>query len=262
MEGDGFVKQQIDAIRKDDRVKAVVVRVDSPGGTITGSDYILHHLRKLKQEKELPLVVSMGSMAASGGYYVSMAVGTQERAIYAEPTTTTGSIGVIIPHYDVSSLLERFDVKDDSIASGPNKQLLSMTKALSPEQRELVQGYVDEAFARFKEIILAGRPALAANPEKLDALATGEIFSAAKAKQHGLVDEIGFVEDAIARACELANLVEEDTTVTRYERPLSLFDGFMTSRVSAPSPAAALLEHSVPRAWYLCSTLPGIGWGK
>jgi protease-4 len=258
MEGDGYVKHQIDHIRKDKRVKAVVVRVDSPGGTITGSDYILHHLKKLKEEKDIPLVVSMGSMAASGGYYVSMAVGKEEKSIYAEPTTTTGSIGVIIPHYDVSSLMSRFDVKDDSIASGPNKQMLSMTRPLSEEQRALVQNYINEAFERFKNIIKEGRPAFAAAPEKLDALATGEIFSAVKAKENGLVDELGFVEDAIARAMELANLNNDETTVVRYERPLSLFDGLTTMQAPGSSELSALFELSIPRAYYLSTTLPAI----
>ena len=88
-----------------------------PGGTVTGSDYLYHHVRDLAADRELPLVVSMGSICASGGYYMAMAVGDQQDAIFAEPTTWTGSIGVVIPHYDFSGLLERFDVKDDSIAS-------------------------------------------------------------------------------------------------------------------------------------------------
>jgi protease-4 len=96
-EGDGDAKRQIDRVRNDEHVRAVVVRVDSPGGTVTGSDYLYHHLRKLREEKKVPLVVSMGSVAASGGYYVSMAVGDQEKTIFAEPAGATGSIGVIIP---------------------------------------------------------------------------------------------------------------------------------------------------------------------
>jgi protease IV len=259
MEGEGYVKHQIDRIRDDKSVKAVVVRVDSPGGTITGSDYILHHLQELKKEKDIPLVVSMGSMAASGGYYVSMAVGNEEKSIFAEPTTTTGSIGVIIPHYDVSSLMERYDVKDDSIASGPNKQMLSMTRPLSEEQRTLVQNYINEAFERFKKIIRDGRPAFAAAPEKLDALATGEIFSATKAHELGLVDEIGFVEDAVARAMDLANLDKSDTSVVRYERQMSLFDGLTTAQAHArTSELSVLFELSLPRAYYLSTTLPAL----
>ena len=106
MESDGFVKRQIDRVRNDDDVKAIVVRVDSPGGTVTASHYIYHHLKKLQKDKEeasgeeFPMVVSMGSIAASGGYYVSMAVGDAPDTIYAEETTWTGSIGVIIPSYD------------------------------------------------------------------------------------------------------------------------------------------------------------------
>ena len=94
VDGDGYVKKQIERVRQDEDVKAIVLRVNTPGGTVTGSDYILHHLNRLRAERKLPLVVSMGSVAASGGYYVSMAVGDQPQSIYAEPTTTTGSIGV------------------------------------------------------------------------------------------------------------------------------------------------------------------------
>jgi len=256
--GDGFVKDQIDRIREDESVKGVVVRVDSPGGTVTGSDYIYHHLKKLREEKGIPMVVSMGSIAASGGYYVSMAVGDQENAIFAEPTSTTGSIGVIIPHYDVSGLMQRYDVVDDSIASHPRKQMLSMTKPIPDEHREILQGYVDESFGRFKQIVLSGRPEFREQPETLDALATGEIFTATKAQEQGLVDEIGFIEDAIDRVTELAGLDAETTRVVRFERPVGLFDisGIAMSRSADRSQLAALLDLSSPRAYFLSTSLP------
>ncbi len=208
MRGDGFVKHQIDRIRSDPSVKAVVLRVDSPGGTVTGADYIYHHLLRLRDERKLPIVVSMGSIATSGGYYVAMAVGDQPDTIFAEPTTTTGSIGVIMPHYDVSGLMAKLQIQDDSIASHPRKQLLSMTRPMSESDRKLVQEYIDESFERFKQIVKSGRPMLAkANPGKelrevkADRnLATGEIFSATRALQFGLIDRIGFIEKAIARA--------------------------------------------------------------
>jgi protease-4 len=257
MEGDGFAKRQIDAIRDDDRVKAVVVRVDSPGGTVSGSDYIYHHLKKLREEKQIPLVVSMGSVAASGGYYVSMSVGSQKKAIYAEPTTTTGSIGVIIPHYDLSGLLERFDVKDDSIASHPRKQMLSMTRPITDENREIIQGYVDESFDRFKSIVQEGRPVFRKDEDALKQLATGEIFSADKAKKFGLVDEIGFLEDAIDRALEMAKLSKDDARVIQFKRPVSLFglSGFAEAR-SGRVDLSTLLELTTPRAFYLATSLP------
>src|SRR4051812_40240015 len=116
VEGEGFVKHQIDKVKDDKHVKAIVLRVDSPGGTVSGSDYLYHHLAELKKQKSIPLVVSMGGIAASGGYYVSMAVGDEKDTIFAEPTCSTGSIGVMIPHYDFSGLLARYDIKDDSLA--------------------------------------------------------------------------------------------------------------------------------------------------
>ena len=260
-DGDGFVKKQIDRIRADKDVKAVVVRVDSPGGTVSGSDYILHHLNKLRQEKNLPVVVSMGSMAASGGYYVSMAVGDEPNTIYAEPTTTTGSIGVIIPHYDVSGLLERFDVKDDSIATHDRKQMLSMTKPITPEHRELIEAYVNESFERFKSIIKKGRPVFEKDASALDQLATGEIFSAHQALKHGLVDKIGFQEDAIDRAIELAGLDKKKTQVIKFDPPVDLFGGLglasaKVSGMRGPFDSQALLDLSTPRAYYLVTMLP------
>jgi protease-4 len=115
---DGFVKRQIDLVREDKDVVAVVARIDSPGGTVTGSDYIYHHLRDLVEERKLPLVVSMGGVCASGGYYAAMAVGDQANSIFAEPTTWTGSIGVIIPHFDLSGSLSALQIEDDSIVNG------------------------------------------------------------------------------------------------------------------------------------------------
>lgn len=256
--GDGFVKHQIDRIARDKKVKAVVVRVDSPGGTVTGSDFIFHHLKKLKEERSLPLVVSMGSMAASGGYYVAMAVGDQEDSIYAEPTTTTGSIGVIVPHYDLSGLLADYDIKDDSIASHERKQMLSMTRPIPPEHRELIQKWVNESFERFKGIVKEGRPVFRKDPDALAELATGEIFSADKAKEFGLVDRIGFVEDAIDRARELAHLEKGKFKVVRYKRPADLFgfSALASAKAQVASPLEMLLETTTPRAYYLFSTLP------
>ncbi|MEZ6110048.1 MAG: signal peptide peptidase SppA [Pirellulaceae bacterium] len=259
MDGDGFVKQQIDHIRDDENVKAVVLRVNSPGGTVTGSDYIFHHLKRLRKEKDIPIVVSMGSIAASGGYYAAMAVGDQKDSIYAEPTTTTGSIGVIVPHYDVTGLMERYDIADDSIASHPNKQMLSMTRKLSDEQRALVQDYVNESFERFKSIVKEGRPLYQKDPDALEQLATGEVFTADKAKKFGLVDRIGFIEDAIERAAELADLDQKKYRVVDFERPVSALELIGLSARAGRGQASelsALLELNSPRAYFIATTLP------
>jgi protease-4 len=260
VEGDGFVKQQIDRIREDESVKAIVVRVDSPGGTVTGSDYIYHHLTKLRKEKQVPLVVSMGGMAASGGYYVSMAVGDQKEAIFAEPTCSTGSIGVILPHYDLSGLMSRFDVKDDSIASHERKQMLSMTRPLSEEHRQIVQSHIDDMFARFKDVIKEGRPVFQKDEEALEQLATGEIFTSTVALKHGLIDKIGFVEDAIDRAIKLAKLDAKQTRVVKFKRPVTLLDGIGMASVRQQTALdlPQLLDLAAPRAWYLATSLPAI----
>lgn len=260
VEGDGFVKQQIDRIRDDKSVKAIVVRVDSPGGTVTGSDYIYHHLTKLRKEKNVPMVVSMGGMAASGGYYVSMAVGDQKDAIFAEPTCSTGSIGVILPHYDLSGLMARFDVKDDSIASHERKQMLSMTRPLSAEHREIVQSHINDMFERFKSIIKEGRPVFRKDSEALEQLATGEIFTSTVALKHGLIDKVGFVEDAIDRAIQLAKLDKKKTRVVKFERPASLLDGLgvPVARQQTALDLPQMLDLAAPRTWYLATSLPAI----
>lgn len=265
MEGEGFVKHQIDKVRADKHVKAIVLRVDSPGGTVSGSDYMFHHLKKLRDDKSLPLVVSMGSMAASGGYYVSMAVGKTPDTIFAEPTCTTGSIGVMIPHYDVSKLMDRFDVKDDSLATHPRKLMLSMTKEMTPEERELIMSHINDMFKRFKDIVKEGRPHFAENPDELDKLATGEIFTADKALENKLIDKIGFQEEAIDRALELASLNKDKTKIVKFKKPISFSDSLLSGRApsghGSSSPLTNLLELSIPRPWYLCTSLPGLVLG-
>ena len=140
-DADSFVKRQIDHVMKDENVKAVVLRVDSPGGSVSGSDYIYHHLRVMLGERKIPLVVSMGGMAASGGYYVAMAVGHEPDTIFAEPTTFTGSIGVLIPHYDLAGLMDKIGAKEDSVLSAPLKGMGSLSRPLTGKERKIFQGH-------------------------------------------------------------------------------------------------------------------------
>ena len=178
---DGFVKRAIDTAMKDEHVKAVVLRVDSPGGSVSGSDYIYHHLRKLAEKKKIPIVVSMGSIAASGGYYVSMAVGHEPDTIFAEPTCFTGSIGVIMPHYNVAGFMEEHGLADDSIASHRLKEMGSITKPMTPEEKKIFQDLVNDSFEQFKKVVRSGRSEFEKDPKKLDALATGQIYTADQA---------------------------------------------------------------------------------
>ena len=265
--GGGFVRAQLDHIKDDESVKAIVLRVDSPGGTVSGSDELHFRLAELAKERNLPVVVSMGGIAASGGYYVAMANGGRDDVIFAEPATLTGSIGVIIPHFDVSKLLKKLDIEDDSIASGPLKEMLSPTKDRSPElaerERKVLQSLVDEMFARFKQIVKQGRPKL--DDEKLASVTTGQIFTAQQAVDAGLVDRIGFLEDAVTRAVELAGLTKETARVVRYSKPRGLLKDVLdgdfsagTRGMSGRTAVEALAEWTAPRAWYLCSWWPAL----
>jgi protease IV len=259
----GFVKRQIDRVEEDESVKAVVLRVSSPGGTVTGSDYIYHHLCKMVDKRKIPVVVSMGEIAASGGYYVSMAAG-HSGVIFAEPTTFTGSIGVVIPHYDFSGFLNEHGVEEDSIASNPLKTMGSFARPMTDQEKKKFQALVDDNFARFKKIVRSGREEYDKNPAKLDELATGEVYTAQQALKNGLIDKIGFIEDAVEHAIKLADLDKNDVKVVRYKPEPSLRGLLLGNEASKRQTVdlQALLEMTTPRAYYLCTWLPGLGSAK
>ena len=262
MESDDFVKKQIDRVRKDESVKALVLRINSPGGTVTYSDYLLHHLKEMIAERELPTVVSMGSLCASGGYYIAMAVGDTEDALFAEPTTWTGSIGVVIPHYDFSAMLGNpfINIRNDSIVSGKFKQMGSLTKRMTTEERALLQEMVDLSYEGFLDKVRYGRPKLAQTPDKLQELTQGQIFTAGQALDGGLVDKIGFIEDAIDRALELAGLDEEQVRVVKYNKSQTPLETMLNARAASEPPVSlrSLVDLTAPRAYYLWSTLPSL----
>jgi protease IV len=265
LSGEGFFKHQIDHARKDIRdgnLKAIVLRVNSPGGTISGSDYMLHHLQELVKDSKkakIPIVVSMGGIAASGGYYVSMCVGDTPNAIFAEPTTWTGSIGVIIPHYNLAELMGKWGIQEDAVASHRLKGMGSLTRKMTPEERKIFQQLVDDGFTRFKKIVKEGRPAFQKDPAALDKLATGQVYTADQALKNGLIDQIGFIEDAIARAIRLAGLNPADVKVVKYKAEPRLSDIlFGQTRTQPPFDLAAVLDSATPRAYYLCTWLPAL----
>lgn len=260
--GEGFFKQQLDHAKKDiedGNLKALVVRVNSPGGTITGSDYMFHYLRKLADDTHVPIVVSMGGVAASGGYFVSMCVGDRPNTIFAEPTTWTGSIGVIIPHYNVVELMQKWGIQEDAIASHHLKGMGSIARKMTDEERKIFQGLVDEGFTQFKDVIKHGRPKFREDPDALDKLATGQVFTAQQALQNGLVDKIGFIEDAIDRAISLAGLEKDKVRVVKYKAEPRFSEVlFGENRLPPAIDLTTLLETTTPRAFYLCTWLPAV----
>ena len=247
----GFIKKQIDSISKDKSVKAVVLRVVSPGGTVSGSDYYLEQLKKMKSERGVPVIVSMGSLATSGGYYVAMCGDT----LFAEQTTITGSIGVIAPMYDLSELCQKIGVSSDPITSGPMKSMGSMTKPMGEEERKIWQALIDDNFARFKQIVREGRPQFAAKPEELDAIATGQVYTANQALDNGLIDKIGFLDDAIETAVSSAGLNLNNCKVVKYASRSTLLDVILESQLEEMSTQTRILNLlSTPQLYYL---MPG-----
>lgn len=261
MEGDTFVEDQLEAIEKDESVKAVVLRIDSPGGTVTYSDRLYHQAVELRKERDLPMVVSMGSLCASGGYYLAMAVGEEENTIFAEPTTWTGSIGVVIPSYNFSRLMGMTGVQDLSVVSGDLKLMGSPTHKRSEEETEVLQTLVDISFEGFKDIVRSGRPALRDDEETMTKATTGQIFTAKQAVELGLVDELGFIEAAVERAAELAGISTDQVRCVEYNKQVTPIEQILGAKAPQPPAEAgvnlrSMIELSTPRAYYLSTMAP------
>jgi protease-4 len=205
---------------KDESIKAVVIDVDSPGGAVGASQEIYRAIEKLREKK--PVVVSMGNVAASGGYYIS----APANVIYANPGTITGSIGVIIQHVDVSEILNKFGVKVNTIKSGANKDILYPTKPLLPEQKALLEKTVMDVYDQFLDAIVRYRPI---KKDVLKNYADGRVFSGNEAKALGLVDKIGNIQDAISEAKKLGKL-KEDALVIELKPKKPLLDELMNSK--------------------------------
>ncbi|MCA9112682.1 MAG: S49 family peptidase, partial [Planctomycetaceae bacterium] len=199
--------------------------------------------------------VSMARIAASGGYYIAMGAGPEGR-IYAEPTTWTGSIGVILNRFDVSELAEKVGVKSEPLVTGKFKDTLNPFRDLTEDERELWATIIDDSFARFKQVIVDGRADL--DEEQVSELATGQVYTSSQAEENGLIDEIGFLDDAIGGLSEKLGL--DDPLVITYEHQMSLTDLLTgASQTSAEmSPLQSLLESSVPRVMYFCGWNAGL----
>jgi protease-4 len=248
-----FVLRQIKAARDDDRVKAVVLKVDSPGGTINASDHIHREVKKLCRgvENPKPVVVSMQGLAASGGYYVS----APANQILAERTTMTGSIGVIATFPNFGGLMDDFKVRMEVVKTGPSKDSGSPFRPMAESERQRWQEIIDDAFTTFLEVVSEGRQM---DMERVRKLATGDVYTAREAKALGLVDEIGYLDDAVKVAERLAGVT--DSRVIEYKRPLDLAELLFGSAVKAkthgPFDLQSLFDANVPRVMFLTQAAP------
>ncbi len=218
---------------EDDSVKAIVLRVDSPGGAVAPSQEIYQEVRKAVRAKNV--VASMGSVAASGGYYV-LAPSTK---IVANPGTLTGSIGVIMEIPNIEGLMGKIGVKTTVIKSGKFKDMASSMKELTPAERRILQNLMDDVHAQFIEAVAEGR---GMPVEKVTRLADGRIFSGRQAKEEGLVDELGGLEDAIDLSAKLAGIEGEPEVVYRKRREtlLEMLMGGVSGKVDDLFPSVKI----------------------
>ncbi|QDU71891.1 Putative signal peptide peptidase SppA [Mucisphaera calidilacus] len=246
---------------------AIVLRVTSPGGGITASDQIWHHLKSFRAvHPEVPVVASFGSVSASGGYYVS----TPCDFIMAETTTITGSIGVIATGFTISGMLDKIGVTPEIIAStnSTDKDTGSMYRPWTEQDRDVIRGLLDSGYERFIAVVAEGRDGVLTEDEVRE-LATGQIFMAQEALDAKLVDGIGYLTDAIDKAVELARVPSSvDPAVMLITEPEG-FSPWSLLWSSGPDPEslltmdagelrAALLELGMPEVSYRAPlALPG-----
>ncbi len=232
---------QLEKYRTDDSVKAIVLRVDSPGGTVVAAQEIHGELMRLREGSGKKVVVSMGDLAASGGYYVACAADR----VFASPGTLTGSIGVIMQFPNYMGLFGKIGLGTNTIKSGEFKDVGNGAREMSDRDRRLLQGVVDDVYSQFVEAVAAGRRM---TTEQVRPLADGRIFSGRQAMHLGLVDELGDLDAAIAVAGKLAGI--EGTPEVIRETPRRGIWELIDSRMAGIFPAA-LTADTQARLLYL-----------
>jgi protease IV len=226
-----LIKEQLNRADEDHKVKAVLLKVNSPGGEVLASDEIYHLIAKFQKESGKPVVASMGSLAASGGYYVSAPC----RWIVANELTITGSIGVIMHGYNYRGLMDKIGLRPEVYKSGKFKDMLSGDRTdedIPAEERQMVQSLIDETFEKFKSVVAEGRElAKEKNKDKGNALspdwkdyADGRVLSGKEAMRLGFVDELGDFETAVERAKKIAGISRAN--LIQYQQRFDLADFF------------------------------------
>jgi len=246
------VREQLDHARDDSDVRAVLLRINSPGGSVTASDILYQELMRFKRDRGVPVVAHFMGVAASGGYYVAMAADE----LIAEPTGVTGSIGVIFVGVNLSGLMEKLGVQDQTLTAGAQKDAGSWLHPMKPVEREHLQSVLDDMHERFKQVVVAGRPGL--DRQRVDALADGRIYSASQAKANGLVDGLGDLEETVAAAQRRAGLAS--ARVVTYHRPREYRQNLYTQAPAVPRVMRLELGPSLPlaRPGFLYLWAPGL----
>lgn len=197
--------------RENKSVKAILLRIDSPGGAVAPSQEIYTEVLNIRDEGKKKIVTSMGSVAASGGYYIASA----SDRIVANPGSVTGSIGVILELANVSGLMKKVGVESVVIKSGKFKDVGSLFRTMTPEERELLQGVIDDTYDQFVDAVSAGR---GINKEDLLPIADGRVFTGRQAKKLGLVDDLGSMQDAIKITADIAGIKGEPDIIQKKKK--------------------------------------------
>ncbi|OCS93014.1 signal peptide peptidase SppA [Caryophanon latum] len=245
-----FVLNQLAAIQEDETVKGVLLQVDTPGGGVYESRQLYDAIIELKEARDMPIYVSMGSMAASGGYYIA----APADKIYAYSETWTGSIGVIMQGINYGQLAEDYGIVFETLKSGPYKDIMSSTRPMSNEERAIMQTLVDEAYDEFVNVIAAGRGMTDAEVRQIG---DGRIYTAKQAVENGLVDAIGDEEAALQALRKDFDL--EKAEVFEYGYADATWSVLMSAKAAeffGPSAEERVLnkllsDYEAPRAMYL-----------
>ncbi|MDR4509842.1 MAG: signal peptide peptidase SppA [Candidatus Brocadiaceae bacterium] len=205
------IKEELKSAAQDKHIQAIILRINSPGGTVTASDVIYHELKKYKKETGDTIVACIMDLGTSGGYYTAVSADK----IIAYPTTVTGSIGVIMLNLSMEGLLQKIGVTDTSIKTGKYKDMGSPLKMMTDEEQKIFQDVLDTMYKRFLEVIAEGRKEL--SQDELAPLADGRIYTARQALDNKLIDQIGYLDEAISLTKKEAGL--SDARVIVYHRP-------------------------------------------
>ena len=241
--------QQLERAESDPSVKAVVLRVNSPGGTVSCSDAMYQLVKRYKQRTGRPVVAAAQEVDASGAYYVSCAADK----IVAQPTSVVGSIGVIFELMEFEGALDKLGIRAGAIKSGNLKDMGSPFRAIRDDERAVMQGMVEEYFTRFIGIVHENRPVKEAPIEDLaqynapsyGGVYSGRVFSGERARELGLIDKTGLLEDAIELAKQLGHA--PDAAVVMYQRPYG-YGGSVYASSRAPAPRADVMRLELPGA--------------
>lgn len=224
--GSDLIIETLERYRTNPNIRAIVIRINSPGGTVSATQEIFQKIMQIRKEN-IPVVASMGDIAASGGYYIASACDV----IYANPGTLTGSIGVIISAPNFQKLFEEFGIDMNVIKSGKYKDILSSARVLEEDERLMLQQLVDLSYKQFLKDVSLGRNMPIADFREY---ADGRIFSGTQAFDYKLVDYIGSYENALAKTRELAKLRKDAPVYMHTVTPLEQILGSLSSRLQLP----------------------------